>query len=199
MDSEWLKLQFKLNPTKTKSGLAESLGLEPPAISKILNGNRQIKAAEYAIMRRYFSLPVDGESATAPSKNSYLIKPLDKAGLEDNENTSDWVLPASLLSEHTESPPEQVKIYQIQERIMEPDFKHGEHVLVDKSQTEPSPPGVFIVSDGFGYLIRHCEFIPSSKPPQIKVSAKDTNFQSQILELEEFNVIGRVIAKLQWI
>ena len=199
MDSEWLKLQFKMHPDKTKSGLAEALGLEPPAISKTLNGNRQIKAAEYVIMRRYFGLPVDGEKALQAPKNSYLIESLNQDGFEDGEGFSDWILPASLLSERTEAQPEQVKIYQIQERVMEPEFKHGEHVLVDLSETNPSPPGVFVVSDGFGYLIRHCEFIPSSEPAEIKVSAADKSFQPQILELKEFKIIGRVIAKLQWI
>ena len=200
MDSEWLKLQFDLQPEKTKSGLAKSMGLEPPAISKILAGDRQIKAHEYAAMRRYFNLPVDGEKSLHNNQaDGYMLSSLVEKELHDNDHSSEWVIPASILSAHTEAGAEQVKIYKIRERIMEPEFKHGEHVLVDLSTTEPSPPGVFIVSDGFGYLIRHCEFVPSSDPPEIKISARDNGFQPQILEKNEFKIIGRVIGKMQWL
>lgn len=82
---------------------------------------------------------------------------------------------------------------------MEPDFKRGEHVLVNLSDKKPSPPGTFVVSDGFGYLVRQCEVIPGSKPVDIKVSALNSSFNPQKLRLSEFEIIGRVIAKLQWL
>jgi len=91
MDSTWLKTQFKLNPEKNKAGLAKVLGLGAPAISKILAGERQIKAAEYMLMRRYFGLPVDGESAAQGSSSRagghddrYVLEPLS-ASLHEKE------------------------------------------------------------------------------------------------------------------
>ena len=82
---------------------------------------------------------------------------------------------------------------------MEPELKRGEPVLVDLSDTKPSPPGTFIVSDGFGCLARFCEFVPNSKPPEVKLSAHSSAFQTQILKLKDFKILGRVIAKLHWL
>ena len=62
MDSQWLNRQFELYPTKTKARLADVLGLEPPAVSKILKGMRQIKAKEYALMRQYFGLSLEDDT-----------------------------------------------------------------------------------------------------------------------------------------
>jgi hypothetical protein len=204
MDSQWLKTQFQLNPDRTKAGLAKALGLEAPAISKILKGTRQIKAQEYASMRRYFGLPVDGAESIKKRHDSYVISALthgqsnmrEKDAPQDN---SEWVIPADILSQRTKAPSNQIKIFRVKENTMAPDFRLGEHVLVDLSDQKPSPPGIFVVSDGFGYLIRHCEYIPHSSPPEIRVSAKDKSFHPQILQSDEFKITGRVIAKLQWL
>src|SRR5262245_42565935 len=162
MDSQWLKTQFASNPGKTKAGLAETIGLEPPAISKILNGTRQIKAQEYILMREYFGLPSDGHASLKKSPATYTIKPLDgDGGFRDGQTPpADWVIPASILSSRTSAPADKIRIFQVRENVMEPDFRNGEYVLVDISDKKPAPPGIFIVSDGFGNMLRQCEYTP---------------------------------------
>lgn len=200
MDSRWLKKQFDLNPKKTKAGLARAMGLEPPAVSKILKGTRQIKAQEYAIMRRYFDLPVDGEAAVSTKP---VLKPLAQEAVLQEEDAppdnDDWVIPEKILRQHTKAPPDQIKIFTVDEALMEPGFKRGERVLVDLSDQMPSPPGVYIVSDGYSYLTRQCEIVPGSDPVEITLSARDQSFKSQRLKLDELKIIGRVIAKLHWL
>jgi len=203
MDSQWLKRQFDCNPDKSKAGLARALQLEPPAISKILNGTRQIKAQEYNLMRQYFGLPVDGERASDLPENSYRLDTLaGGTGMMEAERETredSWIIPAEILSQRTQAPPNKIKIYNVKENFMEPDYKRGEHVLIDLSDKNPSPPGAFIISDGFGVMLRNCEYVPNSDPAEIRVSACNTSFQTQILQQNDFDIIGRVIAKLQWL
>lgn len=201
MDSQWLKSQFAIHPDKSKIDLARALGLEPPAVSKILNGTRQIKATEYMIMREFFGMPVDGERSLKKPP-AYTIRPLDiETALNESAMLSDaeWVIPASIVNSRTHAPPEKIRMFRVREFLMEPDFRHGEHVLVDLMDKNPSPPGAFVVSDGFGHMVRYCEFIPQSNPPEVRISAKKREFQSQTLKLDDFKIIGRVIGKLQMI
>jgi hypothetical protein len=204
MDAQWLKTQFTLNPDKTKAGLAEALNLEPPAISKILKGMRQIKAYEYARMREYFGLSSNEADSLAAYKKrteSYILSPLQD-GFSDKENANDdseWVIPAGILNHRTQARAHQIKIFEVKENTMEPDFRVGESVLVDLSEKVPSPPGVFLVSDGYGVMIRQCEYLPGTQPPQIRLSAANKSFHPQILKQAEFTIIGRVIAKLQMV
>lgn len=204
MDSQWLKTQFSVHPDKSKAALADALGLEPPAISKMIKGTRQIKAQEYIQMRRFFGLPTDGESAlTKTLSTAYTIQPLD-ARLDDLKEDSgggpqNWILPAEILNTRTQAPPDKIRIFQVRENVMEPLLRQGEHVLVDLSDKTPSPPGCFVISDGFGFMIRDCAYVPQSEPPKIRISAAKTDFQSQILQKDEFEITGRVIAKLQMI
>lgn len=203
MDAQWLRAQFEHNPERSKADLARSLNLEPPAISKILNGTRQIKAQEYQTMRQFFGLPVDGQRIAEPA-NAYRLDTLagDQNALREDgqEDISEsWSIPNSILSQRTQSSPENIKVFTIQESMMEPDYKRGEHVLVDLSDQTPTPPGPFIIFDGFGYMLRLCEFSPKSDPPEIKISASNPGFQTQTLLQKDIELTGRVIAKLQWL
>lgn len=199
MDSQWLKSQFDLHPKKSKANLARQLGLEPPAISKILNGNRQIKAKEYECMRKFFGLPVGNSDSPMVVQNNMLDTLEHNNALIDNSFDAQWYIPLEVLQKRTSTASKNIRIFKIEERLMEPDFRQGEHVLVDLTDQRPSPAGTFIVSDGFGFMIRQCEFVPKSKPPKINITAKDKNFLPQILEFQGFEIIGRVIAKLEWL
>lgn len=202
--SHWLKTQFIAQPDKAKADLARMLGLEPPAISKILNGSRQIKAQEYITMRQFFGLPVDGEKAARADNGAYVLEALQPEGAlfdgaQATTGPSQWQIPADILSQRTQAPPDKIRIFKIEEPLMEPDFCRDEHVLVDLSDLAPSPAGAFVVSDGFSYMVRNCEIIAGSNPVDVKITTLKKSFQPQILRLDDFQIIGRVMAKLQWI
>ena len=201
MDSQWLKTQFDLHPDKSRADLARALELDPPAISKILAGGRQIKAHEYVAMRKFFGLPTDGERAVTGS--SYRLQTLatgmaEKERADDQDDWQDaWIMPASLLESRTDAPPEKIRIFTIRDNSMEPDFMVGAQVLVDLSDITPSPPGVFILSDGLGHVLRQCDIIPGETPLQVNVLAKNgTAFR---LPLNKAAIVGRVIARLDWL
>ena len=200
MDNKWLKAQFRLHPGKTKSDLAKALSLEPPAISKMLAGTRQVKAQEYVAMRRFFGLPVDGERAIggrAETPGSYVLRPLQEK--ENPEREDAWTMPADMMAGRTKGTPEQIKIFHIRDNTMAPDFQPGGHVLIDLSDRIPSPPGVFLVSDGIGHILRQCEIVPQSKPVSVRISAGNRSYEPYTAPLDKAGLVGRVIAKLQWL
>lgn len=202
MDSQWLKTQLTLNPDKSKAGLAKAINLDPPAVSKILNGTRQIKAQEYILMREFFGMPVDGHSSLARGPSGEQAITGEKNGLSEGTvriADTDWAIPPALLNPGAASPPEKVRVFHVRDTAMEPEFLKDEQVLVDTSDKNPAQAGVFLVSDGFGNMLRHCAAIPKSDPPEIKISASATGFQPQTLKLGDFLIVGRIIAKLQMI
>jgi hypothetical protein len=202
MDGQWLKTQFASNPEKTKAGLAAAIGVEPPAVSKILNGSRQIKAQEYILMREYFGLPSDGHDGARRKVVSYSVNLTDgKDGhsLEDGATPpAEWTIPANISGPRAATPGGKNRIFQVRDSLMEPEFSKGEHVLVDTADRKPSPSGVFIVSDGFSNMLRYCEYLPKSSDA-VRISARMEGFQPQVLKAGDFLLIGRVVAKLQMI
>lgn len=199
MDDQWLRMQFRLNPDRTKADLAKALGLGAPAVSKILAGGRRIRADEYAIMRRFFGLPVDGEKAAGVRKDAYVISPLQVGDRSVRNDPGEWVMPADLIRARTDAPPEKIRIFSVKENSMSPDFMPGEQVLVDLSDTGPSPSGVFVISDGMGHIIRQCEYVPRSSPPAVRLTARNPRFDPRVMPLKQAGLMGRVIAKLEWL
>ena len=202
MDSTWLKTQFRLNPETNKAGLAAALGIGAPAVSKMLAGTRQIKASEYVQMRRFFGLPVDGDSAarSGKSESRYVLESMAMREKDEPEAQQDsWVIPASLLKGRTAAPPDKVRVFKVQESAMAPDFMPGEHVLVDLADQSPSPPGAFLVSDGIGQIVRRCEHVPHSQPPQVRLSTASGKFEARTVSLKDAGILGRIIAKLSWL
>lgn len=201
MDAQWLKTQFDLHPEKSKAQLAAALKIGAPAVSKMLAGTRQIKAQEYLGMRKFFGLPVDGGKALRGGSKHYVLAPLE-SGMKEQGSPADenaWMIPASLLQGRTKAPPEKIRIFAVQENAMAPDFLSGEHVVVDLSDVSPSPSGVFLVSDGIGHIIRQCEYVPHSKPASVRLSALNARYETHTLPLSKAGLMGRVIAKLQWV
>lgn len=197
MDSQWLNMQFQHNPSRSKAALARALGLEPPAISKILSGSRQIKAHEYVKMRKFFGLSDDRERKNE-RQNSYILEPLQNLS-ESQKQSGEWSIPAAILGQKTNAPPEQIRIFLIDETCMEPDFKKGEHIIVDLSDKNIDKQGIFVISDGFGYMVRHCEAPSGNAIKKIRISARAKSFEPQTLTLSDIHIIGKVIGKMEWI
>lgn len=199
MNNYWLKSQFECQPGKTKSGLAKALGLEPPAISKILNGTRQIKAREYAIMREYFGLPANSDNMM---KNNYRLQnfrtAVDLIEKSCNGRADDWFVPISVLQNKGKTP-DKIRIFTVEDDLMLPEFRRGDSVFVDLTDCCASTAGVFVVSDGFGAMIRECSKLPGTAAAQIEVRANNPAFPPTTLAQDDFKILGRVIAKLQWL
>lgn len=190
MDALWLQKQFEDQPAKSKSDLAKSLGLEPSAVSKILAGKRQIKAHEYISMCQFFGIPLDGMTDD-------MSKPIiTEAGFAEHDDAAaneDWTFPGGIPNQNEA---EKIKIFKLKENTMAPDFRMGEYIAADTSDQVPSPEGVFMISDGFGTLIRFCSLQPDTDGMMIKLSALDPHFEEQILHRSDFTIIGRVIGKV---
>lgn len=119
MDYKWLQEQFEQFPGKNKAGLARALDMGMPAVSKMLNNTRQIKAREYIIMQRYFGLT--GLTETAPQ------------GLQDSNDhiDVDWDMPDGL----GQPQPTRFRPYIIAKDTGSVRFCKGETLLLDPDRT----------------------------------------------------------------
>ena len=201
MDRQWLQAQFKLHPNKKKADLAQLLGLEAPAISKILAGTRDIKAREYIEMRSFFGLPNDGAKSLERRGHTIQSYVSQNQNLQDRYHVQEnsWIIPSQHLPDRIEKNSDNLRIFKIEDDAMTPDFKKGTFVLLDTSQKMPSPPGVFLISDGVGEIVRRCALAAQSNPPQLKISPSNTDYESEIISFKENIILGRVVAKLEWI
>lgn len=76
---------------------------------------------------------------------------------------------------------------------MEPTLCHNDMVLVDISKKFPSPPGIFILFDGFGLVAKRLEFVTNSNPPSLRIISDNLQYSTYERALEETHIIGRVV------
>jgi transcriptional regulator with XRE-family HTH domain len=110
---------------------------------------------------------------------------------------AEWSMPADLVRAHT-SPGCRLALIRVEGDSMEPDYRPGERVMVDLSRRKPSPPGVFVVWDGLGLLLKRVELVPHSDAKRIRLSSINESYAPYEIDLDEHTIIARVVGKWVW-
>lgn len=116
---------------------------------------------------------------------------------QDHDVVNEWQLPRDLLEGHVDG---NSNIYMIRVRgdSMAPDLSPGQRVMVDISDKTPSPPGIFVLWDGFGLVIKRCEMVPHSNPGRVRVISANHAYSPYEVSLADAHINGRVVGKWQW-
>jgi phage repressor protein C with HTH and peptisase S24 domain len=150
MDAEWIRQRLDAIPGKTQAGLARALGLDPAAVTRILQGKRHIKAYEIPAIEAYFDAP-HRESPPLPR----LLEPTWRGGetipvlgvaeagkdglVEWNGEVVDRVAKPPFMAGATNA----YAVF-VQGDSMWPRYSHGELVYVHPGR--PVTPGCFVVA-----------------------------------------------------
>lgn len=89
--------------------------------------------------------------------------------------------------------PGRIRILAVRGTSMEPELWSGQRVMVDVSDTTPSPPGIFVVWDGLGLVLKYVEVVANSDPVRVRISSAHHAFQPYERNLGEAYINGRVI------
>ena len=204
MELDWILRGLK-KPDKTQAGIARALSLNPSQISRLLKGKRQLKAAEVPKIERYL-----GEEAPKELRQlSTLSEPLAAqirltefgvnvaagggAIIETEEPIAHWELPARWLRPLTQAPERDLHVITVEGNSMEPDLYAGDKVIVDATRRSPTPPGIFVLNDGIGLIIKQLEHIPKTDPPRVEIKSVNKDYRADEATAEEINIVGRVI------
>jgi len=76
---------------------------------------------------------------------------------------------------------------------MEPTLSSGDRVLVNMSDRQVSQPGIFVLFDGDGTVIKRVEKIPYSDPEQIVIKSDNPVHGAYTVPGELVNIVGRVV------
>jgi transcriptional regulator with XRE-family HTH domain len=93
--------------------------------------------------------------------------------------------------------PEGVQVLEVIGDSMLRTLNPGEKVFVNVSDTIPSPPGIFVVWDGLGLVLKRVEFVPHSDPASVMISSDNQRYKPYERVLGEAYIQGRVIGSWQ--
>jgi phage repressor protein C with HTH and peptisase S24 domain len=115
------------------------------------------------------------------------------AAVNFEDQLDSWYFPVNWLRHELRARPIDLRIITIDGDSMEPMLRSGDRVLIDTSRRLPSPPGIFVLHDGIGLVIKQVEHIPNSDPPRISLKSINDHYENYERVSEEINIAGRVI------
>lgn len=203
----WLKEQFE-KTGKAQRGLAKLLGLDPSAVNRMVKGERLVKAHELRLARAYFeSEDSDEHMGTLPelpemslSRDMVAIPEYDvRASAGDGfvivaeTQKGIWPFSRDYISHELRLPISQLVIIEVIGDSMEPTLRSGDRVLVNLGDRRVSQPGIFILWDGDGTVVKRLELVPGSAPQKLlRISDNPLHRTFEVLA-EETNIVGRVV------
>ena len=197
-------------------GLSIKAGLNETFVKDIINGrSRNPTATRLAKLAKALGCTVadlTGEhtpsQVATPPTNGVAIPELDvhaAAGLGSDEAATIMASyeSSAVIGMHTYPidsfreaygvAPGKIRIIPVRGNSMEPELWSGQRVMVDVEDRIPSPPGIFVVWDGLGLVIKYVEVIPNSEPIRVRISSAHAAFRAYERNLEEAYINGRVI------
>src|SRR5579863_10394800 len=123
------------------------------------------------------------------------------AGLtgENEKVVAEWQVPSGVVRGYSTAPAAEMRIITVMGDSMEPALLPGQRVLVDTGDRKPSPPGIFVVWDGLGLVIKRVQMLPHSEPARVKISSDNDKYDPYERSLEEAYIQGRVIGQWRWL
>lgn len=181
--------------------LAAVLGIDENKISKVRSGVRQFKAAELLkarawleTMGRRTAIDLSGLPDTIEYVQVEVLPTfagMGGGGTGDGERELALV-PRALVEDILRGRPGDFLLINVRGDSMEPDFRHGDQLLIDKRDTSPAQPGPFALWDGeWGeYVVKNVE---RSQSGEVRIFSTNPKYAGEIVRSEMTRIIGRPV------
>jgi phage repressor protein C with HTH and peptisase S24 domain len=178
-------------PDDVRLSLAEHFGIDGDGLTHRLTLPRDGRFRKESVATTTPSLPdnvlaipeIDVRAAAGPGALN-----------EDHPETlGTWYLPADLLQHELRARSGDVRLMSVRGDSMWPTLGDGDRILVDLSHKAPSPPGIFVLWDGFGLVAKRVDRIPGGEQPRIRLVSDNKAYPPYDCDVQDLNVIGRVI------
>jgi len=203
-------LELRKSKGLTLAQLADKTGSTAQQIGRLEKGERRLTtdwmekiAKALEVLPEDLMSPNHGERVVIPeisfqtNADGSQVKTKNPNVAESDNVLSEWSLPKQLLANQVGSD-STMRIIQVMGDSMQPEFNPGDRVMVNTADRLPSPPGVFVLWDGFGLIIKRCEMVPHSNPARVILSSANANYATYEMNATELDIQGRVVGKWQW-
>lgn len=101
-------------------------------------------------------------------------------------------LPRRLIEDELRGRAADFELIDVRGDSMEPDFQHGDQILIDKRDRDPRQPGPFVVWDEDGYVVKLVERVPQ-KRGWYRIFSANPRYSAYEIEETESTIMGRPV------
>lgn len=179
--------------------IAQAIGRERTAATKMLSGARNMKAHEMAPLAELIAeYETDagelGERPTTRVRSYVEVEVLPTyagmgGGGTGDDDRAVALLPRDLVEDDLRAKPSDLLVINVRGNSMEPHFLHGDQIVIDKRDCSPVQPGPFALWDGDGYVLKNVE----RRSKRLRVFSSNSMFSDQDFDPEEVQIMGRPV------
>ena len=183
----------------TQVELADAIGLSPDKLNKIASGVRQWRGTELMQALDFLERKETGDlgpdlppTDTARDYVSVEILPTFAGmggGGTGEGDTEFGLVPRRLIEDELRAKPSDFLLIDARGDSMEPDFQHGDQILIDKRDCSPVQPGYFALWDGDGYVLKNVERVREG----LRIFATNGKYRERIADPDEIRIMGRPV------
>ncbi len=201
MDIDALRKQLEGRGLKQVE-IASALEISSDKVSKMLGGKRRIQADELAKLQalintpadisRVPDLPLDGRETAYVDID---VVPSFAGAGGGGGGEGDRVvakLPRQLIEEELRGQPQDFELIDVRGDSMQPDFQHGDQILIDRRDRNPRQPGPFALWDDDGYVVKLVERLPGRRG-WYRIFSANERYSAYEVEETETTIRGRPV------
>ncbi len=191
--------------------LADVLEIEENKVSKVRGGERRFNATEVLIAREWLEtqtreLQAFGQGKGRKTPDLPVVDPQQDyeaveilptfggagGGGSGDADRGTALVPRALIRDVLRGKPTDFLVINVRGDSMEPDFRHGDQLLIDKRDNSPAQPGPFALWDGeWGeYVVKNVE---RSQAGEVRIFSSNTKYSDSVAESEQTRIIGRPV------
>lgn len=176
------------NPSIVKlAQVADQLGI---SISFLIDGAGEVSLQSPANMNKTSFFSPEDYVAIAPIG----VSRQDAVGhIVVTEETPSLLFSKEWVHAQLGVAPEVLRIYTVQGDHMEPTLQAGDTLMIDTTKQQATPPGIFVIFDGFGLTAKRLEMVQGASEPTLRLISDNSRYSSYLHSLRDVQVVGRVV------
>lgn len=182
--------------------VAEALGIGADKVSKIVGGIRRLQVGEaaklHALLTTNYDLALSPDLPSTGVEAAYVeveVLPsyagMGGGGTGEGDRTV-AKLPRRLIEEELRGTPSDFELIDVRGDSMQPDFQHGDQILIDKRDRNPRQPGPFALWDEDGYVVKLVERV-AGKRGFYRIFSANARYSAYEIEETEATIRGRPV------
>lgn len=97
------------------------------------------------------------------------------------------------ICNHLGASQEQLRMLYVRGDSMEPTLCNDDLLLIDTEKKLPTPPGIFVLYDGFGLVAKRLELIKDGTQKSLRIVSDNPQYQTYERGMDDVSIIGRVV------
>jgi phage repressor protein C with HTH and peptisase S24 domain len=89
--------------------------------------------------------------------------------------------------------PANLRVLWVSGDSMNPTLQDHDLVLVDTSRRLPTPPGIFMLFDGMGLVVKRLESLHHTEPGRLRILSDNHRYSPYERSASEVNIVGKVV------